>query len=99
MYRSIVWHGIMPVSESNLDIILLCRECEAHLIGVGHRHRPLHQRIGAWHVVNLGSGSNPPPAARGTRYVILHADETGYYLEHRLVEDDGEAVVRVLERQ
>ena len=73
--------------------------CEAPLIGVSHTHRPLNRRIGAWHVVNLGSVSNPPTAERRASYVLLHADETGYHLEHRLVEYDREAVVRVLERQ
>jgi predicted phosphodiesterase len=73
--------------------------CAAHLICVGHTHRPLNRRIGAWHVVNLGSVSNPPTAERRASYVMLQANETGYQLEHRLVEYDREAVVRVLERQ
>jgi hypothetical protein len=30
---------------------------------------------------------------------MLHADETGYHLEHRLVEYDREAAIRELEQQ
>lgn len=72
--------------------------CEADLVCVGHTHRPVNRRVGPWHVVNLGSLSDPPTAERRASYVLLQADKTGYQVEHRLVEYDREAVVSVLER-
>jgi predicted phosphodiesterase len=72
--------------------------CEADLVCVGHTHRPLNRCVGARRVVNLGSLSNPPTTERRASYVLLHADQTGYQLEHRLVEYDREAVISALER-
>jgi predicted phosphodiesterase len=89
--------GIAP--DMSDDVIQASLEgCEADLVCVGHTHRPLNRRVGRWHVINLGSLSDPPTAERRASYVLLHADETGYQLEHRLVEYDREAVVSALER-
>jgi predicted phosphodiesterase len=73
--------------------------CSAGLICVGHTHKALNRRVGDWHVVNLGSISNPVTRERRASYVLLSADETGYDLEHRLVEYDYEAVAEALEYQ
>ena len=72
--------------------------CEADLVCVGHTHRPVNRLVGPWHVVNLGSLSDPPTAERRASYVLLHADEAGYQVEHRLVEYDREAVIQALEQ-
>ena len=58
----------------------------------------MNRQIDQWHIVNLGSLSNPPTAERRASYVLLHAAETGYQVEHRLVAYNREAVVRALER-
>jgi predicted phosphodiesterase len=95
-----VGDGIAPgMSDEEIEVSL--QECSADLICVGHTHRPLNQRVGRWHVVNLGSLSNPQMNAtyRGATYVLLTADEKGYQVEHRQVDYDREAVIKVLERQ
>jgi predicted phosphodiesterase len=89
--------GFVPDMDD--DVIQASLEgCEADLVCVGHTHQPLNRRVGRWHVVNLGSLSNPPTTDRRASYVLLHADATGYQIGHRLVEYDREAVVGALER-
>jgi len=73
--------------------------CSAQLVCVGHTHQPLNRQIERWHVVNLGSVSNPPTIDRRASYVLLDADVTGYRITHRRVAYDYEAVIRHLERQ
>ena len=72
------------------------RDCDADLIFVGHTHRSMDRRIGRWHVVNLGSVSNPPTAERRANYVVLTATQTGYTIEHRLVDYDRLAVIKAV---
>jgi predicted phosphodiesterase len=69
------------------------------LVCAGHTHHPLSRRVGDWHVVNLGSVSNPPGPDKSASYVILHAGEAGYQVEHRRVSYDLAAVLAMLERQ
>jgi predicted phosphodiesterase len=89
--------GIAP-DMSDAAIQASLEECEAGLVCVGHTHGPVNRRVGRWHVVNLGSVSNPPTTERRASYVLLQADKMGYQIEHRLVEYDREAVVRALEQ-
>jgi predicted phosphodiesterase len=73
--------------------------CSAGLICVGHTHQAVNRRVGNWHVVNLGSLSNPLIQDRRASYVLLTARETDYQIEHRLVDYDRAAVIEALERQ
>ncbi|MCC6453952.1 MAG: metallophosphoesterase family protein [Caldilineaceae bacterium] len=73
--------------------------CRARLICVGHTHQALNHFVGDWHVVNLGSLSNPLTQDRRASYVLLTADETGYQVEHRRIDYDRAAVIEALERQ
>jgi predicted phosphodiesterase len=92
--------GIAPrMSDDEIESSL--QGCSADLICVGHTHYPVNRQVGRWHVVNLGSLSNPQvdTGDRRASYVMLVADETGYHVEHRLVEYDYQAVIEALERQ
>lgn len=88
--------GIAPEMP---DVVIQAqlRGCTADLICVGHTHRPMNRQIGQWRVVNLGSVSNPPAAERRASYVVLEATQTGYELEHHLVEYDRTAVIKAME--
>ena len=89
--------GIAPAMHDD-EILAALHGCTADLVCVGHTHRPMNRQIGAWHVVNLGSLSNPPTVERRASYVLLQATTAGYRLEHCLVEYDRQAVVEALER-
>jgi predicted phosphodiesterase len=89
--------GIAPGMPDDM-IQAQLQGCTADLVCVGHTHRPMNRRLERWHVVNLGSVSNPPTEERRASYVLLHATEAGYHVEHRLVEYDREAVISALER-
>jgi predicted phosphodiesterase len=89
--------GIAP--EMPDDVIQAClQECTADLVCVGHTHRSMNRQVSQWHVVNLGSVSNPPTGERRASYALLRATEAGYRLEHCLVEYDRQAVINTLER-
>lgn len=72
--------------------------CEADLICTGHTHEPLERRLADYHVVNLGSVSNPLPPDLRASYVLLQADAVGYQLSHRRVEYDRESVIAQIEK-
>ena len=65
---------------------------------MGHTHRALNRHVGVWHVLNLGSVSNPPPGEHRASYVLLRADDVGYQVEQCLVEYDRAAVITALEQ-
>ncbi|MBX3011981.1 MAG: metallophosphoesterase family protein [Caldilineaceae bacterium] len=71
--------------------------CEADLLCVGHTHWPMNIRLGATHVVNLGSVSNPQTPDLCAWYALLVADTHGYTLRHRQVPYDRAAVIQVLQ--
>lgn len=83
------------LSDQELSNIL--SNCQADLICMGHTHTPMDRRVGNWHVVNLGSVSNPLGDDLRASYVYLTADSTGYQIEHRRVEYDYQAVINCLE--
>jgi predicted phosphodiesterase len=90
--------GIAP-GMSNDEIAGSLQGCRARLICVGHTHLAMNRFVGDWHVVNLGSLSNPLTQDRRASYVLLTARETGYQVEHRLVDYNRVAVIEALERQ
>lgn len=92
--------GIAP-GMSDEEMAGRLQGCNAGLICVGHTHQAVNRRVGDWHVVNLGSLSNPQMNATDRRasYVLLVADETGYQVEHRQVDYDRAAVIEALEQQ
>lgn len=92
--------GIAPHMR-DAEIAAAMQGCDAQLICVGHTHYPVNRRVGKWHVVNLGSLSNPQMAESDLRasYVLLTADESGYTVEHRRVDYDRAAVIAALEQQ
>ncbi|MCE7980391.1 MAG: metallophosphoesterase [Caldilinea sp. CFX5] len=71
--------------------------CEADLLCVGHTHWPMNVRVGAIHVVNLGSVSNQQTPDLCAWYALLEADQHGYQIQQRQVAYDRAAVIAVLE--
>ena len=68
--------------------------CDAALLLVGHTHWPQNFHLNGVNVVNPGSVGNPLiPSLRAT-YAILEADESGYRVEHRAVDDDRKLAER-----
>lgn len=92
--------GISPWMSDG-EIVLALQGCKADLICVGHTHYPVNRRVDKWHVVNLGSLSNPQMTGSDlcASYVILTADEAGYLVEHRRVAYDIDAVIEALQKQ
>jgi predicted phosphodiesterase len=90
--------GIAPAT-SDETLLASLQGCSADLVCVGHTHQPVNRRVGRWHVINLGSVSNPATADRRASYMLLQAEPTGYHLVHRLVEYDYAAVIQTVERQ
>lgn len=89
--------GIHPdLTDTELDSLLV--GCDADLICVGHTHEPLQRRLDGYHVVNLGSVSNPLPPDLRASYVLLQADDSGYQITHRRVEYDRETIISQLEK-
>ena len=69
------------------------KECNANLIFGGHHHMPLDERVDSFHVVNLGSVSNPYAPDLRASYVNLECDEQGYQVSHYRVDYDRDAVI------
>jgi len=90
--------GFAP-DYSDQDILARLQGAPVGLVCAGHTHQPMSRQVGGWHVVNLGSISNPPAEDKRASYAILHASISGYQVEHRRVSYDLEAVVEMLERQ
>ncbi|HEX6270414.1 MAG TPA: metallophosphoesterase family protein [Anaerolineales bacterium] len=87
--------GICPdISED--ELIQVLNGCTAELICVGHTHLPVNRRVGKWHVVNLGSVSNPRYPDLRASYVILDYTSNGYTIHHRRVDYNREQVVALL---
>ena len=52
--------GLGLLAGSSPDELLeRVRGCDADLVFGGHHHMPLDERVGSFHLVNLGSVSNP----------------------------------------
>lgn len=89
--------GVCPgLGETDLNALLA--PCEADLICVGHTHWPMDKRVQGRHVVNIGCVSKPLPPDLRSSYVVLHADESGYHLDHRRVDYSRDAVAGAMER-
>ena len=71
-------------------------DCDADLLIVGHTHWPMNCWVGALHVINLGSVSNPQVPNLGAWYALLEVDTHRYQLQHCTVTYDREAVVAAL---
>jgi predicted phosphodiesterase len=90
--------GFAP-QDSAESMLKLLKDCPADLVCTGHTHLPFERRVERWHIVNLGSVSNPMAEDRRASYVLLHADPTGYRVEHRRVAYDWEKVIARLEEK
>ncbi|MCX6048651.1 MAG: metallophosphoesterase family protein [Chloroflexi bacterium] len=88
--------GLTP-RQSDEKLLVLLDQCNADLICAGHTHWPMNRRVGDYHVINLGSVSNPLTPDMQASYVLLHADSSGYTIEHRRVAYDHAAVIAVVE--
>jgi predicted phosphodiesterase len=77
-------------------VLRLLDGCNADLICVGHTHWPMNRRTGSYHVVNVGSVSNPVTPDLQACYALLHADHNGYRVEHRRVGYDRAAVIAAI---
>lgn len=82
-----------PVAE----IVERIAGCDADLLCVGHTHWPMNVRVGATHVVNLGSVSNQQTPDLCAWYAVLAADQHGYQIQQRQVAYDRAAVIAALE--
>ena len=89
-------HGLRPdFAEAEIAERFLGHD--ADLICVGHTHWPVNMTIAETHLINLGSISNHMVPDLRAWYALLHADASGYRVEHRQVDYDREAVVTKLE--
>lgn len=79
---------------SDPDVESIVAASQDHLICVGHTHQPINRRVGAWHIVNPGSISNPRRPVLAASYAILDATSAGYHIEHRLAEYDRDQIIR-----
>ena len=57
---------------------------------------PLNESVGDFHIVNLGSVSNPYAPDLRASYVILDGDEAGYRITQSRVDYDRAAVIAQL---
>ncbi|MEZ4667922.1 MAG: metallophosphoesterase family protein [Anaerolineae bacterium] len=75
------------------ELPLVIGDCTSDLIFGGHHHMFLDVTIGRQRIINVGSVSlHYPPDLRAS-YVILHAEENGHHVEHRLVDYDHALVI------
>ena len=91
--------GMHPYLDDD-DMLAMLTGCEAELICVGHTHWPMNRRLesypGNYHVVNLGSVSNPMTPDLQATYALLEADGSGYTIAHRRVAYDHAAVIEAV---
>lgn len=90
--------GISP-KASDTDLRKMLNGCAADLICMGHTHLALDRRIDDWHIVNLGSVSNPRYPDLRACYIVLTCDVTGYSIEHRRVDYDRQRVIDLINAQ
>ena len=84
--------GLLAGSSQD-ELLAIVDGCNADLVFGGHHHMPLDERIGAFHLVNLGSVSNPYAPDLRASYVLLDCDRNGYTVRHRRVDYDRESVI------
>ena len=89
--------GLHPY-RSDEAMLAMLTGCAADLLCCGHTHWPMNRRVGGYHVINVGSVSNPLTPGLGAWYVLLHATSTGYTIEHHAVEYDRAAVIAEVQR-
>ena len=90
--------GIHPgLSDAAIRKLLI--GCVANLICVGHTHQPINRKFDGWHIINLGSVSNPRPPDLRASYAILDATPKGYTIVHRRVEYDRDQVIALLQNR
>lgn len=75
------------------ELLEVVEGCGADLVLGGHHHMTLDVQVGAYHVVNLGSVSNPYAPDLRASWVLLDCDGSGYRVEHRRVDYDRAAVI------
>jgi hypothetical protein len=68
------------------------------LVFGGHHHMPLDERIGVYHLVNLGSVSNPYAPDLRASYAVLECDQSGYSVRLRRVDYNRESVIEHMRR-
>lgn len=84
--------GLMAGS-SHEQLLAAVEGCEASLVFGGHHHLPLDARVGPYHLVNLGSVSNPYAPDLRASYVTLECSASGYQVRHRRVDYDRQSVI------
>jgi len=86
----------IPPDISDVELRQILDGCAANLICVGHTHLAVNRKLDRWHVVNLGSVSNPRYPDLRASYVILSCDSHGYSVKHRRVEYDRDLVIALV---
>ena len=87
--------GILPIYTDE-DVRTRFKDDEADLVCVGHTHWPMNVYVNDMHVINLGSVSNHIVPDLCAWYAILEADEAKYTIQHRKVDYEREAYVKVI---
>src|SRR5205823_9755551 len=89
--------GITPHREE-ADLRRDLEGANADVVCAGHTHQPTDRRVGGVRAINLGSVSNPITDDLRASYVIIHADRSGHYVEHRRVSYDHGAFLATVAR-
>lgn len=90
-------HVLIP-SQSDDEVRTLLTECDADIVCAGHSHWPMDRTVDHWHILNVGSVSNPLAPDLRACWTLLEADAQGYRVEQRRVAYDLDAVIEALHR-
>lgn len=88
--------GFKP-SMPETSVAAALGDCAADLVCVGHTHEMMNVRVPPYHLVNLGSVSNPKAPDLRASYALLEANETGYTIVLHSVTYDLQAVIAALD--
>jgi predicted phosphodiesterase len=89
--------GIRPETE-DAAITRLLGACNASLVCVGHTHHPSDRRINGVQIVNLGAVSLSLTGDKDSSYVLMDAVQDHYWVRHRRVPYNRQAVIDQLNR-
>ncbi len=89
--------GVLAGSSDD-ELLAIVDGCEADLVFGGHHHVPLDVRVDPFHLVNLGSVSNPSAPDLRASYVVLDCTRNGYAVKHQRVDYDRDAVIEQMRK-
>ena len=86
----------LRAGSSQKHLRSVVKGCHADLIFGAHHHMTLDEKVDGFHLVNLGSVSNPYAPDLRASYVSLDSDEQGYQVSYHRVDYDREVVIEQL---